>query len=327
MLGSANMDAFIVVMIALTAKGVDPFLFGLFTNIGLGVGAAIVLATVYRNVWTWQTIKTRTFRDHIRHKYFAFSVLGRLEYAFFFLATTHIGIVQTTVLWGLHPLLYVLVLDSSTKTTNREARYRKFTMRDVTLLLFAFVGFAFTVMSQPSPSVDRNLVLGVLLAVPACVCAAVNAYNIVWGMRLANALDSHLDRPKLEAACCMAGTVGAAITTFPLLLLFATGAGGDFQLTSTGFSGAVLIGLVLYAPSIALVRVANIRTRNLGVNAIGYLTPALTLVYLRLFGQVGDVRLSYITVGVVLIVTANLLLNKSAVNARAAVTHPSAPTK
>lgn len=82
-----------------------------------------------------------------------------------------------------------------------------------------------------------------------------------------------------------------------------------FEASPAAMSGGVLTAVLALTPAVVLVRMANFRTHNLGINAISYLVPVVTVVLLGSFGQLGDVRLSYIAIGASLVVAANLLLN------------------
>ncbi len=77
---------------------------------------------------------------------------------------------------------------------------------------------------------------------------------------------------------------------------------GSFVI-SVGFAGTI------YTAASISWRNANIITSNLGINAIGYSTPALTLLWLFLFWNIEVERPGLLIIGTAAIVTANLLIN------------------
>ena len=326
MFGASGTEALIPLVIAVTLGVSDALLFGIFTSIGLALGAAILLATLYRTAISWPYIRSRVFwRHHIPQRHFLFSILGRLEYPAFVLAATQIGVTRTSIIWGIFPMLYVLFLDRSTRTTNGQARYQHLTLEKLVLLGMAFVGLAFIVSSQPesgdmTPS-NWSIFYGVLLACFSTLCASLNSFNILWGIDLGRRLDAlSTDRTrnppasqgpvdaKLEAASTIVGVLLATTATIPILI-FLTLVGGEFKTSFTSFSGGLLIGVFLLTPPVVLVRLANLQTDNLGVNAISYLTPVFSIAILAIFGRLGDVRPEFIVIGVTAIVAVNLFLN------------------
>ena len=80
----------------------------------------------------------------------------------------------------------------------------------------------------------------------------------------------------------------------------------SFQSLAIGiFIGGALIQAI---PSIAW-RAANLATHNLGINAMLYGVPMLSLLWLWVFSHIGVARPDYYVIGVAGIFTANLLIN------------------
>ena len=68
----------------------------------------------------------------------------------------------------------------------------------------------------------------------------------------------------------------------------------------------VLGGLSIGTVGAVLWRKANLVTDNLGINVLGYFTPALALCWLFAFSQVGDVDFLSLGLGVLTIISANV---------------------
>ena len=76
------------------------------------------------------------------------------------------------------------------------------------------------------------------------------------------------------------------------------------------FAGwSIVGGALLNGVGGLCLRKANLFTDNLGVNALGYLAPGLSLMWLALFVQIGVARIDYLAVGLAVIVAANLVIS------------------
>ena len=76
----------------------------------------------------------------------------------------------------------------------------------------------------------------------------------------------------------------------------------------------MLGGLIINPCSIIPWRKANIITNNLGVNAISYCTPILTLTWLFGLGRANVARPDYLIIGAITIIGANILINTQGAN-------------
>ena len=65
-------------------------------------------------------------------------------------------------------------------------------------------------------------------------------------------------------------------------------------------------GLFIAAVGTILWRMANLISTDLGINVMGYLTPALALGWLFAFSQVGEVHVGFLLIGVGVIIAANV---------------------
>ena len=93
----------------------------------------------------------------------------------------------------------------------------------------------------------------------------------------------------------------------PVNLGIGTLAGENLTIKMLAFS--ILGGVLLHAPGIVMYRLANLRTNNLGINAIAYATPIFSLAFLWVFSHIDVARLDYLMIGAAAIITANLLIN------------------
>ncbi len=59
-------------------------------------------------------------------------------------------------------------------------------------------------------------------------------------------------------------------------------------------------------------RIANAKTTNLGINALGYATPVVALIWLALASRIDVPHIDWLVIGLIAIIVANLLLNFTA---------------
>lgn len=150
--------------------------------------------------------------------------------------------------------------------------------------------------------------LGVGLALVGGLMAALTGFTFRWcedaGRDMSEVVQSAVS-PTEIALCCMAAAVGLAnLVSVPLNISIGLAAGETIGLRSVAVSvllGGILVQAVCW-------RAANLIGDNLGINALLYGVPVLSLAWLWMFGHVGVSRLDYVLVGVLVIVAANLLL-------------------
>ena len=188
------------------------------------------------------------------------------------------------------------------------------------LLGVAFVGLAFVVVSERGsflPAVGGwSLAFGVCLALFAGVASGMAAFIYAWGRLAAGRLlaalggglvlgsSSYRDLVLFGAVLGLAWSslVGAGLN---LGLGLAVGEGWEWWPFLVGLG----LGAFLHAPASFILRVVNLSVDNLGVNAISYFAPVGGLLLLWLFALVGVARGDYLTLGVSILVAANLLIH------------------
>ena len=210
-------------------------------------------------------------------------------------------------------------------------------------------------------SLDWSDVQGVVLAMLAAMAGSFGAFTILWGRDLAGKL-----RKSLEESICAASYTGAvtlgqttnhskcdcpasyterSLEIFGAVLGFATGSflSVPISLAFGLYSGERIVddlmkagsigGLIILVPGVYLVRRALLATDNLGVTALGYGVPVITLGWFWLFSTVGiplwlgtfsgtivpvwldtlsKIEVSsvpYLVIGTAAIISANLLIN------------------
>lgn len=104
----------------------------------------------------------------------------------------------------------------------------------------------------------------------------------------------------------MAGLL-SNLAIIPFSLIFGVSFGESISGNVLLFS---IIGGALTYPLAGIAwRKANLITHNLGINAIGYVRPILSMVWLLPFSYIDVVRIDYLVIGAAFIISANVLIN------------------
>ena len=245
------------------------------------------------------------------------SVGGVCGFALFSFSLAFVDVSLATILHEIWPLLLMFLLAFLYRT---EGRYRP-TGADILVFAgMAVAGVALVVLSHnenPSPilSIGSGLagahtLVGVFLLLVAATCAAARvACSQKIGTQIAG-IHTHGENRKtgevvftmaISSICHVAG--GAALCAIGL----AVSEPLSFHQAMYAVGGGLLLAPV---GSVAL-RVANLKTRNLGVIAISYATPLVALVLLWSISMIDVSHIDYLVVGATGIVAANLLINAS----------------
>ena len=155
--------------------------------------------------------------------------------------------------------------------------------------------------------------LGVALAIVASVITSFAVFGFKWGSELSRGirkLGVSAAKGKNVAMIDLFGLLIAVLISNLLssILHGAVGVVVRETVDWTSLFPAVAAGIVT-AVGGTLWRMANLTTKNLGVNAIAYGTPILSLIWLWVFMYIGSINVGYLVVGGAAIITANLLIN------------------
>ena len=200
----------------------------------------------------------------------------------------------------------------------KEERYRKVTLGVLLFLVLGFIGFAFVVLSQSGGlgGLDKStlygLTAGLVLILIAISMAVLSAFGLRWGTDLSKEMRKEMRKEMKTTPTPLSTTVtnrsATSLDLFFVMIAFLIGNAVAFLLsigvgvvftreTINPESIAIAIGGGFIALAVAEIawRQSTLITSNLGVNALNYATPILSLMWLWMFSQIGDVRvgLSY----------------------------------
>ena len=294
--------------------GSGPFLFSAALRASMSAGCALTLLTLFRKLTfsgsTWKLAAQRALSLPMLLWMIAF-----LDLALFAWSTRFIDVAVAAAMFETWPVLMVALTAWLFRT---KARYRKITKRTILFFSIAILGMFFVFASEAggfrsfvsSTALENpaKVAAGVGLALLAVALASLSAYGFRWAADLAERL---LELPKLEKRSkneletfgAIAGMAASTSAASPAVaaLGFARSESMSPNALLWGASGGAAIGI-----SSILWRMANLLSDDLGINAMNYLIPALALIWLFAFRQVGDVSAAHLAVGLTLIIAANL---------------------
>ena len=301
-----------------------PFLFVAFIKLFSIFSSAVYLFYGYEEKMNQATLKI--ILNHLRHKTIFWTVSTHFAYVIFAFALRYVDESIAAVLIETWCIFLVIFM---ARFFGEEDRYEKFTTQKWFLFAVAFVGIGFIVISQIS-TID-NVVSelftvaslgGVGLVLLAALLAATGfPANQLWGSYVQsqgkaseNANEEEEEDQKKEKSkeeekfyTIVASIIGQILIVPALFVL------GFFFEESFQFFGSMGIaatyGFLGLGVGDTLFRIANAKTRNLGINALFYLVPAVSLIWLGLASQIDVPHIDWLIIGVIAIITANLLLN------------------
>ena len=295
----------------------SPFLFNAVWRLGVALSGLCLAWWFFRPVFQNPLVWTKVRKNLVRWA-MLMAVFNSFQYAFFSWSTRFIDISIAVVLLELWPIMVILLLARLLPDEQEgEGGYRRNLRGLLPLLAVAFAGLGFVITSQTGGFYIgggplTQLVKGASLALLSAFVGALDAFTFRWGRDLAKELqDSGVAGGYDRANLTLFGSIVAyAITSVPGIVISAGVGVARGEVISLGVIAiGVAGGLTLHGAGNFLFRKANLTTTNLGVNALGYLTPVLSLVVLAIFSTINVVWPPYLVIGTAAIVAANLLIN------------------
>ena len=298
-------------VIAMAGGAESPFLLNAGLTLGLCIGYLPAVWHGYAEL-----VRDRRVRAAIARRIpswpILFMVVNNFEFAFFAWSAKYVDIAVTAILFETWPVLLIAL---TLWLYRNDDRYRRGGFSMWLLVGVGFAGFAFVVLSQSGTALSAQsggsgaLAAGVGLAVLASGVTSLSAFGFKWGTDLAADIGTRTTRrgwsPELFGA--IVASLAANTVVIPANLLAGHALGEE--MAAATFAIAVATGTVCHGGATLCWRNANLITSNLGVNAIGYATPVLSLAWLFVFSQAAVARIDYLVIGMIGIVTANLLIN------------------
>ena len=311
----------------------SPFLMGASQTVG-----HIIAGITFLRVGHAPTFKNKRVQESIRKNLrtwaILFSALAPFTFAFLAWSAAYIDITASTIIWGSWPILLVLFLMQFSKMDDAPtSRPQKTTSNRASLglwilMILGLLGLAFIVLSQSdSPSLSDMLaadtdlpLVGVAIAIGSALLGSFSAWHFRWADKVTSELSTEtLAKPKTEisapprsyalflvVACMVIGNCIAC----PILILISITSSETFSVGT--MLGGFAIGFFIRTPATILWRMSNLATDNFGVNALNYLEPLMSILWLVLFWEIDISRVDYMIIGASAVFAANILINAEA---------------
>ena len=296
----------------------SPFLFNFGWRLGLVIGYAFFLVASNGRLLFQRIVLSLIWR-RVFNYVMLFAIVGNFEFALFALSIRFIDVSVTTALWEIWPILFILL---TARILKDEKRYRKINKETLLFLIVGFAGFAFVVVSQTGAGGEMNqgalprayLLIGVCLAILAAIATSFMAFSLKWGSDLSQELLPKLDgatsKESLDLFCVIIAHVVCSSLSAPVNATIGLLSGE--KIAYGVFAVAIIGGIFTDAVATIAWRKSNLITNNLGINAMAYAIPVLSLLWLFVFSRAEVPRPDYLIMGAAAIITANLLINSEA---------------
>ena len=287
----------------------SPFLFSAAMRFGTFAMYCVFLVAVFRSVLFDKSVVAVVVRRVFTWT-MAFVIVQQFDYALFALASRYVDIGVVAVIFGAATLMRVLLM------SRLFVRYQRIWPDGLLLLLTGLLGLWFAIASDSGKFLGLGdaapgTSVGVSLAVLAAAAAGMTAFGLRWGVDLARALPTGKvrdpDNPLISLCCVLTGQGIANLIGAGLQTSIGFAGGESITLKSVGI--ALATGALVASVGRTAMRMANLTTTNLGINALTYAVPVVSLVWLLLFDQADVLRLDYLAIGAVAIIITSLLIN------------------
>ena len=304
--------------IARTSSVDSPFLFNCVWRIATGLGCLLFLLVTYRPLILNPDVWEKFLPKSVSWLMFG-AFLHSFEYGFLAWSTRWLDVSIAAVLFELWPIVLIAL---TARLFGATERYQRNLKNVFPLLLFAFCGLIFVIGSQAGEGTPDlriaswlQLLTGLGLCLAAVGMASCASFMYRWGNDIAKDIARVLPDDTLTQrserslvffgtiACCMLISLAGGVVS---------GGIGYVSGEQIAASSALLMiagGLLSLATGTVAFRLANLKTSNLGINALAYLTPVLSLAWLAIFSEISVGKPDYLVLGASAIISANLLIN------------------
>lgn len=324
----------------------NPFIFNANLLSGKVLAVAAFLLVFHPSLFRWTSrVDGQRKRPFIaltwelcRSPLMFWSVVANFAHLLFALSVRYVDTTIATIFHEASPILHMWLLaelsrprvHGNDEPSAETRRYSKIGFTSIALWILALIGMAFVVGGSGSadsatPESYTLASFGILLAVASGVAGALNAVHLRWGADLRRAMNEwprptipspeqqNLDVPTIaerdsvELACIMTCYGIAAAAMMPISYAFGFATGG--QSFSYSFLVTIGAGILVFFPGHLLARWSFMKTHDLSINAVGYATPLLALLWLSLFTEIDKINnADLVILGAGAILAANILL-------------------
>ena len=273
-------------------------------------------------------------KSHMKKCNFFWSCISAFTLVFFSFSLRFMDASGAAVIYESWPLIFVLLM--SFQFRDIDNRYNKISGRQIFLILYAFAGLICVILSQNSREIERlaigqyNITFGIILSLAGAITTSFQSFQYKWAYDIQEEMKKNCDYineinvkkynedtlefASLQIIRSLVNTVGAIVTLI-LSLLLPSNLGGGVNLSMNELSWSFVGGMSFILASMSAHK-ANLLTRNLAINSLRYLIPALSLGFLILYSlvfnrqDIVDIRSErLLIIGILSLVSANILIN------------------
>ncbi len=234
--------------------------------------------------------------------------LSRFEGIFFAMSLAYINVAVASILAAIQPFIVAVITGRLFK---EGGRYQKITKEKWLLFVLAIIGATFVAASQSKnfgdivgDLINQGTTVGILLVL---LSALVGAIGDPHSLKLADEISKKTAGGTIDKL--FFSTAILVVTWFVGSVAFIfLGYTSNETLSDINIYPAIIYGSLAFGGA-TLSRFAYIKTTNLGISAIRYFTPIVTLVLLSLASLINIPHFDWLVIGAVAIIAANLLLN------------------
>ena len=310
----ASVGYSLVPLVVHLAGGVDaPFLFNAWLSLGVASGSLLFLVVSFRGAGLGGEDLVLAGKRLVVWPAgvpVLLACVGSVDYALFAWSLRFIDIMVAAILFEMSPVGTILF---ASWLFRGDTRYRRVTVTLMLVLSLGLIGVVFANVIQVSgfgavgvAFVLRSL-MGVALVLAAIVAVSLSVFGVRWGVDLGGRLSGRGGAGCLELYGGVLALFVVSVVSIPVNLGIGVAAGESMG--SHGFLIAVAGGVFANAFASIAWRKSLLNTDNLGINAVGFGVPVLSLFWLYCFADAGVVRWDYLAVGGGAIIVANVFIN------------------
>ena len=317
MLAAATVFSLLPLAVELSGGSQAPLLFNVWLRTGATAGCLLFLIAAHRRTILNSgavRLAVRRLLSPPTNRLAAGVLISTFDFALLAWSAEHMGIATASLIFQTWPVIVVLIV----QRVLQDQGIRK-TLQPHTLFLTAvsLAGFLVAMASQPTQSAGlaglRETLTDPATAMgPALALAAIAATSFItlawrWGRDTARehrpGHQGHAEELEFTVAIFLTANLASAGGSLVLALTLQ----GGQQLAAHGWLTATAAGMALAVGNAAWAR-ANLASENPAANAVHLAVPVLTLTWLLLLGQTGEVHTGYLLTGAVILIGANFLI-------------------
>ena len=154
-----------------------------------------------------------------------------------------------------------------------------------------------------------NSLIGVVLVLLALLAQAFVGFGLKWSTDLSKELSHGSEVESIEFYCAI---IALFITNLVSVAASAVIGVAGGESIAVGAPEIVVAGGIPIAFAWIAWRKANITTDNLGINALSFVTPIMSLFWLFWIAEAEVARWDYLAIGAAAVITSNILINLQA---------------